>query len=160
MRWPEPLIQGGFQKQQVFRSKRLTLVLVRQVEDLHRILAWQNVLMCCVGVSKEEVPPAQQAQRVKREDVSAEGTADPRTVLVSKLGNGSGGSQPSTDQGSWPQVLLKHCPGYDMLTVICHCSSASAAFQLCPVNVCLASRLISHFRCDTPWTAMPGLLLI
>ncbi len=55
-------------------------------------------------MAKEEVPPAQQAQRIKKEDVSGGAAADPRSVLVSNLGNGSGGSQPSTDQGSWTQV--------------------------------------------------------
>lgn len=76
-----------------------------QVEDLHRIVTRQTTLMRCCGVPKEEAPPAQQAQRIKKADVSGDGRADPRTVLVSNLGNGSGGSQPSTDQGSWTQVL-------------------------------------------------------
>ena len=79
-----------------------------QVEDLHRIVARQNILMRCLGMSKEEAPAAQQGQRIKKEDVSGGAAADPRTVLVSNLGNGSGGtgSQPSTDQGSWTQVLI------------------------------------------------------
>ena len=83
-----------------------------QVEDLHRIVTRQNVLMRCCGTAKEETTSAQQAQRIKKEDVSGGAGADPRTVLVSNFGNGSGGSQPSTDQGSWPQVPIRCLPGH------------------------------------------------
>ena len=63
----------------------------------------QNVLTRLIGLPKEE---RQQAQAVKKENTSGDAAADPRTVLVSHVGNGSGGSQPSTDQGSWPQVCF------------------------------------------------------
>ena len=74
-----------------------------QVEDLHRVLARQHVLACALGLAKVGDP--QPAPAVKRDaDASGGAAADPRTVLVSHFGNGSGGSHPSTDQGSWPQV--------------------------------------------------------
>lgn len=74
----------------------------------------QNVLMGRFGMTKEETPPAQQAQPIKKEDLSGGAGADPRTVLVSNFGNGSGGSQPSTDQGSWPQVVITRLFSHSM----------------------------------------------
>lgn len=71
------------------------------MEDLHRVVTRQNVLTRLIGLPKEE---RRQAQAVKKENTSGGAAADPRTVLVSHVGNGSGGSQPSTDLGSWPQV--------------------------------------------------------
>ena len=76
------------------------------MEDLHRIVTRQNVLIGRFGIPKEEVPQVQQAQPIKKDNGSSDAAADPRTVLLSHLGNGSGGSHPSTDQGSWPQVCI------------------------------------------------------
>ncbi len=74
-----------------------------QVEDLHRVLARQHVLARAIGLQK--AGNLQPAPAVKRDaDASGGAAADPRTVLVSHFGNGSGGSHPSTEQGSWPQV--------------------------------------------------------
>ena len=77
------------------------------MEDLHRIVTRQNVLIRRFDIPKEEVPQVQQAQPIKKDNGSSDAAADPRTVLLSHLGNGSGGSQPSTDQGSWPQVCIR-----------------------------------------------------
>ena len=76
-----------------------------QVEELHRVLARQHVLARAIRLPKGV--DLQAAFPTKREaDASGGAAADPRTVLVSHFGNGSGGSQPSTDQGSWPQVRI------------------------------------------------------
>ena len=73
------------------------------MEDLHHVLARQHVLARAIGLPK--VGDVQPIPAVKRDaDASGGAAADPRTVLVSHFGNGSGGSHPSTDQGSWPQV--------------------------------------------------------
>ena len=76
-----------------------------QVEDLHRVLARQHVLARAIGLQK--AGDLQPMPAVKRDAAASGGAAaDPRTVLVSHFGNGSGGSHPSTDQGSWPQVSI------------------------------------------------------
>lgn len=87
-------------------------------------MARQNVLMRRFCLRKEELQQVQQAvQILKKDNGSSDAAAEPRTVLMSHLGNGSGGSQPSTDQGSWPQV--------------CSCCSISPCDEVC-VWSCLA----------------------